>query len=320
MGGLDPHQIRRLTADEDPRAFPGKQVYINDAEQQWWDIHFIFTALQQNGLGMLKKDWLRWVRSKVEPLLPDDRVHLCVRAQGTPDHLISNVASNVAVCFLLWVSAAVSRRPSVVHACAEWLQHGAARACEAMSGSHDLQLHRGDEPASVVQTSQGGRVYGFLPALASRLRAQQLSAIQLWWQAGHSAKTLHEPWDCEGHNVHDVFRCLLYFRLDRRTQARHRMPALDAIFIRFRDELVLWQASYMDKYFLEIYCHHHDVGKPAPAQYSPAKSRGQGQRHTQVHPETVFDIITESATAYTSVAQVLAVRKSDAHTGHPLER
>jgi len=86
-----------------------------------------------------------------------------------------------------------------------------------------------------------------------------------------------------------------------------------------------WQTSALKKYFVEVYCQVHDTAKPAPAMQSPAKLRAASREqeregnarepYTRVHPQVAWDIMEQSRSTYTSVRQVLDVRRDDAHTG-----
>ena len=41
--GMDPGELRRITVDADPSAFPCIQGYVDSNQKLWWDTHF-FTA------------------------------------------------------------------------------------------------------------------------------------------------------------------------------------------------------------------------------------------------------------------------------------
>ena len=205
---MDVAHLRRVTVDEDPRAFPSKQVYVDRAGLLWWDLHFLHVSLAEQGLGTSKKDWMRWAQRRV----PADQAFF--RTSATPEHYISNIGTTRAMNGLILATVEASRFPSVVQAGAEWLKHGAARACETLVREQALVL----DPAGLsFKLLPGGRVQGFCGAAAALLQRSQIQAVKQWWDSAHAEHLLREGWGQDVHQVADVLHCLLFFLLHRRS-------------------------------------------------------------------------------------------------------
>ena len=94
---------RRITVDADPEAFPSMQGYIQNEEQIWWDLRFLYQAMHNSGEGRQRGDWLK----RVKQLLGQDGLLDHVRIGGSDR--VTNVISTKAVVFFCANSIDVTR-------------------------------------------------------------------------------------------------------------------------------------------------------------------------------------------------------------------
>ncbi len=112
-------------------------------------------------------------------------------------------------------------------------------------------------------------------------------------------------------HIEEVLRVVLFCFKERRSQSKPCMSTVVASQLNaFRKSLLEWLASGIDRYVFDAEANMHEASAPPTAlmnQHSACR------KHTRVDCDAMWGSMQESVRTSTSMAQILKIRRSDAH-------
>ncbi len=222
-----------------------------------------------------------------------------------PLSLIGNIVTSRAAVGLLGTSVDTGRIQDVGTACCDYLMQSLRRVLEVPSVPRHFQV------GQVRVTIDGvGRV-GCLDVALASLSRRTLAVFTDMWDMAFSINRVSVKLAQDMIHIEEVLRVVLFCFKERRSQSKQCLPTVVASQLNaFRKSLLEWLASGIDRYVFDAYANMHDTSAPPTAlmnQHSACRT------YTRVDCDTIWDIMQESVRTSTSMAQILKIRRSDAH-------
>jgi hypothetical protein len=132
--------VKRITIKHDPTAFPSAQAYWAQAApagdfSMWWDLSYLYDRLNDGGMRLEKKYWLRNIRTDLMRCgVPHQHFRIGEAAEGQ----VSNVADSYGFVRILMRTIDSSQNASVVDDLNGVLKKLAERAIEAYGAESHL--------------------------------------------------------------------------------------------------------------------------------------------------------------------------------------
>ena len=299
---MERSKLTRFTVDRDPSALPYVQGYVDDGRRIWWDLNYMFVAMQKHGEKRKKKDWLsRCVQVCVTNEMPDD---IFKNTAGMPRNFIGNIVTSRAAVGLLATSVDTGRIRDVGMACCDYLMQSMRRVLGVPSVPRHFEVGQVRVTIDAV-----GRV-GCLDVALASLSRRTLAVFTEMWDMAFSINRVDVKFAPANIHMEEVLRVIPFCFKERRSQRKCLSTAVASHLSAFRKSLLEWLASGIDRYVFDAYANMHDTGAPPTAlvnQHSACR------RYVKVDCDTVWEIMQESLRTSTSMAQILKIRRLDPH-------
>ena len=265
----------------------------------WWDMRFLYKALQPAGEQRKWKDWARWVtRATVEVGLGGEHI-----ITAGNENTVTNVITSTAAVRFFARTVDVGRREDLTTSCRQYLMNSLQRTMQVRSQDHDIDLDVG-----VLRLSpSSGQVAGW-HAIATAMPFTVGRVLRMGWSRMAAKGAICSQWDSDVQLLSEVMYVLTHVFRERRAKREHLLKACTARPCHnLRDVLLHWLIEGIDRYILQVYSTVHDTSRPAPALKSTQST------YTRVHPEVIWTIFEGARRSSTSVEQVIEIRKNDQH-------
>ena len=294
---MDLDSARRITVDCDPLAFPCVQGYVDDMQQIWWDLKFLYKALHDIGEQRSWGDWVKWLK----PALTAAGLGGHILAGKQDNAAVTNVMTSTAAVFFYAHTIDVGRTERVRDSCRQYLANSLQRTIQVRGDNHDINLGVG----TLHLLPWSGQVSGW-NTLMQALPFSARAALQTGWSQVAARGDVHSQLESDVHLLSEVSHIWLNMFRERRVRSQHRLKAgTMRQCIGLRDAFLHWLAEGIDKYILQVYSELHDLSRPAPALKSNAN------KYAKVHPEVIWSLIEQAKNSSSSLEQVLTIRGED---------
>ena len=302
-GRTDMEDWMRVTISSDRAAFPCLQAWVDGASRYWWDLDYLYQALQAAGESDRRHVWVQHLEHALggEQILSEER------------HL--HVATHVRACTTLakvtfyWHALGVARKETLRQALVGYLRGICARACKvAAAGGEDVFVGA----AGAVRILRGGQVQGFLQL---RAHASVWKSLRMCWESLQAVRVLDGHFQQDTHALSDILTlAALYQRWKRRSRLGSMSGQASALVSAMHDALLPWVARCADKYIQDIYSPLYPTSLQPPS----LGSRLAAGASRKVKASFVWNLIHHARRVGVSLRAALALRSDDDDAGcHP---